>query len=276
MPQPPFINKIKMAVKKKEDGKSTGKEKEVVFEDTSAKEEVVVSDNDVTNEEAVMPVSAVEEMLRQQEERMSSKFSKMLQKFKLGAAKDELEEGAAYISELQDDWLDNPAVFFAYSFDFSIHGDKKRGVETKPPHGMIKFKPIVRSKRPGRKSETVISVSSVKVHSKAVADYLRNHSQFQIMFFESMEKVLNIDTDWAQRLIEANTAINNMSDQQVIARCRQYGITIGSDIKHMRKSLVEHEAERAASLRKEKLYGKLERATIETDRSGNQRVVEEK
>jgi hypothetical protein len=36
-----------------------------------------------------------------------------------------LREELTYVSDLEDDWLEQPVVFFAFSMNFSIHGDKK-------------------------------------------------------------------------------------------------------------------------------------------------------
>jgi hypothetical protein len=247
-------------------------------EDTTGSEEedkeVVIEENDNTKEEPVMSVTAVEDMLKNQEERWSQKFNKLLSAVKLGKAKEDLQEGAEYIADLEDDWLDNPAVFFAFSFNFSIHGDKNRGLSTAPPQGAIHFKPIVRTKRKGRKGEEVISVSSVKVHSKSVANYLRRHSKFGISFFENMDEVFNMNTGWAQKLVEANSSIQNLSDQQIIARCRQEQIPIGSDVPLMRKALVEKVAERAIQRQDDAMYGKLKKAVI--DKKTDREVIERK
>ena len=264
-----------MAVKKKNTKKDEAAQDENIFNEGSHTEETVenttaskekehvVEASDETDKEPVMTVSAVEEMLRSQEERWSQKLNKLTAMFKHGNAKEELQKNADYVAELTDDWLDNPAVFFAYSINYSIHGDKKRGVESTPPQGPVKFEPIVRQKRAGRRGEEVISVSSVKVHSKSVADYLRNHSQFGIAFFENMDSVLNINAGWAQKLIEANSSIQRLSDQQVIARCKQERIPITTDVTQMRKTLVEKIAERSIAQQENMMYGKLKKAVID-------------
>lgn len=265
-----------MAVKKKSEKKEEAVQDTSIFNEEpseTVENTTEVEVKDVTDKESVMSVKDVEELLEKQEERWSQRLKKAVQGIKLGKAKDELSEEANYIEDLEEDWLETPATFFAYSINMSIHGDKKRGVESKPPHGAIQFKPIVRQKRAGRKGEEVISVSSVKVNSKAVADYLRNHSQFGILFFEDMDAVLNINTGWAQKLIEANSAINRLSDQQVIARCKQFDIPRGTDLVKMRKALVEHMAQASVKSQDRIMYEKLRQAELDKD---NRQVVERK
>jgi hypothetical protein len=224
-----------------------------------------------------MPMSAVEGLLKRMEERLSNQFNAKLQKLKLGAAKEALESDADYITELEEDWLDIPVVFFAYSINFSIHGDNNRGKSTKPPQGPVRFRPIIRTKRQGRKGPEIISVSSIKVHSSSVANYLRSHSQFGIAFFENMDSVLNIDSGWAQKLIEANQSIQRLSDQQIIARCRQENIPIGTDIIRMRKALVEGIAEKSIAHQHKMNYGKLESAILDKNNAqGAERQIVER
>jgi len=227
------------------------------------KEEVVV--DDVTKTEAVMPMSDVEGLLKQLEDRFNSKIRSIT----LKNSKSEMDDDAQYIADLEEDWMESPVVFFAYSFNFSIHGDKTRGKATVPPHGALHFKPIIRSKRQTARGVEVISVSSIKVNSRSVANYLRKHSHFGISFFESMEEVLSLDTGWAQRLIEANQSVLRLSEQQVIARSRQEGLPIGVDIAQMRKDLVATIAKKSIKHQEEMRTGALTRSTVDksTDRT---------
>jgi hypothetical protein len=227
-------------------------------------------------EEPSMPMSAVEGLLKRMEERISNQFNSKLQKLKLGQVKEGVGDDAAYIAELEEDWLEIPVVFFAYSINFSIHGDNNRGKSTKPPHGAVRFKPIIRAKRKRGKHEEVISVSSIKINSSSVVEYLRGHSQFGIAFFENMDSVLNMDSGWAQKLIEANQSIQKLSDQQIIARSRQQDLPIGTDIISMRKALVEKMAKISIAKQHQISYGKLEKANIEVGASGSEREIVER
>lgn len=237
--------------------------KEKVFEDSheevaeeTAKEEVK------TEMEDSIPVSMVERMMKE----MEQKFTSQINKLKTSVAKKDLDADRDYVEDLKDDYLDNPVIFFAYSSNFSIHGDKKRGVESTPPTGAVKFKTVIRTKRQGRKGTQVISVSSVKVHSKALAEWLENHSQYGIQFFKSMDSAMTVDTTWAQKLVEANHSVQRLSDQQVIARCKQEGIAITTDPEAMRKELVAHVAKKNKQRQDDMMYGHLRKAQIENDR----------
>ena len=171
-----------MPIKKKEE--VSPKFEESTFEATSKEEqndapvefEVELFEDAQNNEveeeakeEPKFSLSAVQKMMKDAEERMMSMFNSQISKLKLNKDKEELDADLDYVQSLQDDWLENPVVFFAFSYQFSVHGDMRRGIETIPPQGAIRFKPVIRTKRKRGKETQVISVSSVVVHSKEVA-----------------------------------------------------------------------------------------------------------
>lgn len=259
-----------MAVKKVKD--VTPETETTVFEESNApemKEEQVV----VEKKEEALPVSIVEKMMRELEEKLLNKFSSQINKLKTAEAQKGLDADLDYVQNLQDDWLEQPVVFFAFSMNFSIHGDKKRGVETTPPNGPIKFKPLVRTKRKRNRDVQVISVSSIKVNSAAEVEYLRNHSQYGIAFFENMTSAMAVDSTWAQKMMEAQQSISRLSDMQVIARIQQEGLSVTNSPEAMRRQLVELTAERAKAQQDKMLYGSLKQSSLER---GTNRVITEK
>jgi len=252
-------------------------EKKVKKEDVSPKAEQSVVEDLHTNEvfpevekgeikpevrEESIPLSMVQKMMQELESKFSNQINKLKSQSKTAAAYD---EDLAYVNDLEDDWMETPTIFFAFSLNFSIHGDKKRGLEALPPQGPIKFNPLIRTKRKGQRGVQVISVSSVKVHSKEVAEYLRGHSQYGIAFYENMSSALNVDSTWAQKMIEAQQSIGRLSDMQIIARAKQEGISVSQSPEAMRKQLVEITAKRQIAQQDSVLYGALKNSTIGKD-----------
>jgi hypothetical protein len=259
-----------MPVKKVQDVTPTAET--TVFEELNAqemKEEQVV----VEKKEEALPVSIVEKMMKELEEKLLNKFSSQINKLKTAEAQKEIDADLKYVEELKEDWLEQPVVFFAFSMNFSIHGDKKRGVENLPPHGAIKFKPLVRTKRKRNRDVQVISVSSIKVNSASEVEYLRNHSQYGIAFFENMTSAMAVDSTWAQKMMEAQQSISRLSDMQVIARVQQEGLSVTNSPEAMRRQLVELTAERAKNQQDKLLYGSLKQSSLER---GTNRVITEK
>jgi hypothetical protein len=258
-----------MAVKKVEKD-VTPKAEETVFQEVNA-EEVKKEETPVVEEkkEEVLPVSLVQKMMKELEDR----FTNQINKIKTNVAQKDIDADLDYIQDLQDDWLEQPVVFFAFSLNFSIHGDKKRGIESTPPNGAIKFKPLVRTKRKRGRDVQVVSVSSVKIQSQSELDYLRNHSQYGIAFFENMTSAMAVDSTWAQKMMEAQQSISRLSDMQVIARIQQEGLSVSQSPEAMRRQLVELTAERAKAQQDRLLYGSLKGSVMDKNTG---RVITEK
>ena len=253
-----------MAIEKKTKKQDVApKAEETVFETLHTENEEVfetVAQGEIKPEPVEsVPLSVVQKMM----EEMQQKFMNQINKLKFDKNKSELDGDLEYVKDLEDDWMETPAIFFAFSLNFSIHGDKKRGTETFPPQGPIRFNPLIRTKRKGQRGVQVISVSSVKVHSKEVAEYLRGHSQYGIAFYENMGSALNVDSTWAQKMIEAQQSISRLSDLQVVARAKQEGISVSQSPEAMRKQLVEITAKRQTAQQDNMLYGSIRKATYD-------------
>jgi hypothetical protein len=226
---------------------------------TQEVEETTIETKDIEAREESLPLSLVQKMMKEMEDKFMNQINKLTSAVRTTNEYSDDE----YINDLQDDWLEIPVVFFAFSFNFSIHGDKKRGMEDEPPGGPVRFVPLIRTKKKGQKGIQVISVSSVKINSKGLVDYLRSHSQFGIAFYENMESAMNIDATWAQKMVEAQQSISRLSDMQVIARAKQEGISVTQSPEGMRKQLVEKHARESIDRQEKMLYGSIRSSVVD-------------
>lgn len=142
-----------------------------------------------------------------------------------------------------DDYLEVPAVFFCFSQQFNIHADKRRGKESLPPLGFVKFKPLYRYYRKNERGVDVISVSQAVIRSKEQADWLREHTRFNIKFFENINDVESVDTTLAEKMAEHSGRVGRMSDLQVIEKCKAIGVPVHADLVKLRKELIQDLAE---------------------------------
>jgi hypothetical protein len=83
-----------------------------------------------------------------------------------------------------------------------------------------------------------------------------------------MDSALNVDSTWAQKMIEAQQSISRLSDLQVVARAKQEGISVSQSPESMRKQLVEITAKRQIAQQDTVLYGSLRKATV--DKTGRE------
>ena len=161
--------------------------------------------------------------------------------------KEEIEENS-----LLDDYLDEPAVFFAYTNRYSVYSYKRLNKETLPPSGGIRFKPLLRYNRKNssnRGAET-ISISQAVCRSRKEAEYLRKSPEYNIKFFENINDAKSVDVSLAEKMSEANARISAMNDYQVIERAKAEKINMSDDILYLRKELINKMAKEALSIDK--------------------------
>jgi hypothetical protein len=78
-----------------------------------------------------------------------------------------------------------------------------------------------------------------------------------------MESAMNIDSTWAQKLVEAQQSIGRLSDMQIIARAKQEGMSVSQSVDGMRRSLVELTAKRAKEQQDRLLYGSIRNSIVD-------------
>lgn len=194
----------------------------------------------------MVALSDVQKMMMDLQEDFERKLNERLkEERKLTEGKRSVNESVDYTKELVDDYLAIPVTFFSYQSSYSFHGDMRRGKESLPPGGMVRFKNLIRSRRRNGSQIQVVSVSTVTVKSRELLDFLRSSPYFGILFHETINQALTVDALWAQKLIEANQQVQRMSDATIIQRCSQEQIPLSQDIQLMRKQLTEFVAKRA-------------------------------
>ncbi|MHA2170204.1 MAG: hypothetical protein ACXAB7_09960 [Candidatus Kariarchaeaceae archaeon] len=145
-----------------------------------------------------------------------------------------------------DDWLETPVIFFCFSDSYSNHSEKRRGKDSFPPNGPIKFKPLHRYKRRHGQDWKVISTSQCVTHSSNEVEWLRNSPGYGIKFFENENDAKNVNASLAQKMLTQHGIVSRMSDHAVIERARIEGLAVKSgDLAQLRRSLVETLAEKA-------------------------------
>jgi hypothetical protein len=249
-----------MAITKKEDQKTQNTKSELVGNDTQDVIEFEVEVETVEENksaEEMLPASQVMQMIAEMRKESDEKMRKLEAKMKNNSEK---SENKSYMDDIEDDYLETPIIFFAYTNRKFIYGDYRNGKEVLCPDGKIEFKSIIRQKRKDRSGgEQVVSVSSAEIRSKNQADFLRKHTNYNVTFYEQIDAVKNVDAVWASKLIEANTSLAKLSDAQIIERCKREGVKIGTDLPKMRRELLEKIAKEQLSLER-----KSNKATFES------------
>jgi len=157
-----------------------------------------------------------------------------------------------------DDYLEVPAVFFAFCVSTTIWDDIRYGKPVKPKYGEIKFKTAIRTvKAVGNRIPQYTSISTVILYSKSQAEFVRKHSLFEIMYFEKIGDA-KVSSDDADALSRASNIVNTLNEHEVRSRAINSGMRITTqDPDVLKRDLIKFMAEGIkkadATARKERL-----------------------
>ena len=153
----------------------------------------------------------------------------------------------------KDDYMVEPTLFFCFKDRHSIYCDKKIYGNTPPPNGPIKFMPLYRYKKKFTKGEKAITISQYASYSKKEVEWLKQHEDFEVQFFENIDDTYGKNAMLADAMTNISHTINNLSDIDVINRCKNEGIPVSSDNPDkLRKILIGKLAEKELKLDKDR------------------------
>lgn len=138
------------------------------------------------------------------------------------------------------DWMTKPAVFYCFKYFMPIFDDKRYGKAVQTPYGgEIRFEYYTHKiKKTGTKYDEAIPVAKCVLHSKKEADWMRNHSLFNRVFFEKLDDGAVVDFNEAGILERVIGMVNNMSQGDVISRAQRVGIPMSDDVDKVKAGLI--------------------------------------
>jgi hypothetical protein len=145
------------------------------------------------------------------------------------------------ISQIDEkDYLEEPVPFFRFAFAHTIHDDYRRGQAIKPPYGAIKFKNLYRHVRKtgDRNTSNTVCMCIAVIHSKKEVEWLRQHSEYNLTFFEEAHKAASLTTQLVGKLIEATQIVSNMTEFEMIRRHRDEQLKPSTNSAEMKRELV--------------------------------------
>lgn len=129
-----------------------------------------------------------------------------------------------------DDYMEVPIIFFAYRAFHVIAGDTRMGTEVCIPNDvqMIKFRNVafVREDK-----KNLMAVCQYDCHSKSIAKWLKEHTQYGTQFF-SQDAVSLISTgnaEYSSELSATEMMLRSWQPGQIAAECSRRGIAVSSD-----------------------------------------------
>lgn len=146
-----------------------------------------------------------------------------------------------------EDFDEKGVTFCAPFLGYVIADDRRKGFRVLLPYNKetILFYYQGETRRFSSGKEEVLSVfSTYTSQSKKEQEWLRNHTFFNTMFYESTQGAKSFDIIKAQKLSKLMTMISHFELPQLIARCKEYSIPINVDKEIMRPMLAMEMADR--------------------------------
>lgn len=146
----------------------------------------------------------------------------------------------------EDDYDERGVTFCAPFLGYVITDDRRKGHRVLLPYNKeaVFFQYQGTRRFQNGKEESLSVFSTYTSQSKKEQEWLRNHTFFNTMFYESTEGAKSFDVIKAQKLSRIMTMISHLELPQLIARCKEYGIPINKDKDIMRPMLAMEMADR--------------------------------
>lgn len=145
-----------------------------------------------------------------------------------------------------DDFDKEGVRFCSPNIGYVIVDDVRKGHRVKLPFGkkMIFFDYANTRKIQQGKYQTAQAFSVYTSHSKRITQWLREHSKYNIFFYESHQQAINADASRIQTLSKIMTVLQNYEVPDILKRCDEYGVPKGEDWRAMRLQLAYAMAQR--------------------------------
>jgi hypothetical protein len=172
-----------------------------------------------------------------------------------------------------DDYLKEGVVFCAPFTMYAIADDRRKGHVVRLPYNKesIFFKYQGTRKNVSGKQTSLASFSTYTSYSKKEAEWLRNHTMFNVMFYESSNQAISVDVVRAQKLARIMTSLAAFEMPSILSRCKENDVPIGTDIGVMKAALAQKMLEREMASERTSIQNRL--AEIEKEKAllmGNQ------
>lgn len=151
----------------------------------------------------------------------------------------DFDEGLAEEEIPIDDFVEEGVVFYSPCVGRFIVDDKRKGRRVKIPYNKkyIFFEYEATRRMQQGKYEAIAPFSKYKSHSNKEIEWLRNHTDYRITFYESSKEAANADILMMKKLTRIMTTLTNYDLPDIIKRCKEYNVMPSDDPQIMRHHL---------------------------------------
>lgn len=150
--------------------------------------------------------------------------------FQAGIKEEDIPEG---------DYLDKPIRFCAPFAGYVIVDDTRKGHRVLLPYNKksIFFEYVATRRVQQGKYESTAPYSIYECKSQKEAEWLRSHSLYNTLFYETSTQAVSMDVVKMQKLARIMTILQRYEFHDLIKRCKEYNVAVGEDPAAMRANL---------------------------------------
>ena len=158
------------------------------------------------------------------------------------AKAEQFQKGGSYYHDIKEldpsDYSEKGVTFTSYGNGYLIIDDVRKGHAVRTPYGRI-FKFRFQASRITRvgKVDNYSSFCTFTTHSKKEIEWLRNHSRYNIEFYEDANVAINANAKKISIASRISKQVESFEADQIISRAKQYNIPIGGDLGDIKTTL---------------------------------------
>jgi hypothetical protein len=118
-----------------------------------------------------------------------------------------------------------------------IVGDKRHGKQIRVPYEPIKF--LIQASKivKNGKASTITNFATYTCKSKKELEWLKNHTQYNIRFFDSINGAASVEAKEATVLAKNMNLLNSFDQHQIFKYAKDHGVAVTSDLNIMKAEL---------------------------------------
>lgn len=160
----------------------------------------------------------------------------------------QFEFGEGYTEEEidADDYLEEKdwVTFAVHRLYDIIVADKRNGKVIRAPFEPIEFKIQGTKVTKNGKESSITNYATYTCKSKKELEWLKNHSMYNVRFFDKIGKAISVDAHKAGILAKNMNVLNAMNQYNIMKYAKEYGVPFSEDLSIMRAELATRMTEK--------------------------------
>jgi len=185
-------------------------------------------------------MSAMEQMVTLMAKKFDQVGGPKSSQFEFNQAHSEIDYDPSDVLSKEDE-----VTFICHKMMYVIVDDKRGGKNIRAPFDKIIFDYDSTKQVKDGKETNLLNLSKYTCRSKKELEWLREHSLFNIMFFDTVSGAMNADIERASLLVKHMTTLQGRGQQELIQMAKgMAGVEFRGDLNTLRAEIAHYHVER--------------------------------